>query len=222
MLLQHRCSWGRTMKVPIIGIKRLCMDTDGEGVTTLVAFYGCTLNCNCCLNPHSKELLFPIKWYTEETLYREVKMDYLYFQATKGGLTFGGGEPLLHTDFINSMKQRYGQEICFNAETALHVEWDLVRRSAESIEHYIVDCKSMDNDIYKRYTGQDNQRMKENLARLLEQVGNERLTVKLPIIPEYQGEEELTYSKDRLTAMGITDIRTFAYTTQIDKVNRDS
>ena len=128
---------------------------------------------------------------------------------------------MLHTDFINSMKQQYGQDICFNAETALHVEWDLVRRSVESIEHYIVDCKSMDNDIYKRYTGQDNQRMKDNLARLLELVGNERLTVKLPVIPGYQEERELTYSKDRLTAMGITDIRTFAYTTKIDKVSRE-
>lgn len=218
MLLQHPCSWGRAMKVPIIGIKRLCMDTDGEGVTTLVAFYGCTLNCNYCLNPHSKELLYPIKWYTEETLYREVKIDYLYFQATGGGLTFGGGEPLLHIDFINSMKQQYGRDICFNAETALHIEWDLIKRSTKAIDHYIVDCKSMDNEIYKRYTGRDNQRMRENLARLLEQVGNERLTVKLPIIPGYQEEGQLSYSKAELAAIGITDIRTFPYTTQIDKV----
>lgn len=221
MLLQHQCSWGRAMKVPIIGIKRLCMDTDGEGVTTLVAFYGCTLNCNYCLNPHSKELLYPIKWYTEETLYREVKIDYLYFQATGGGLTFGGGEPLLHIDFINSMKKQYGQDICFNAETALHIEWDLIKRSNKAIDHYIVDCKSMDNNIYKRYTGQDNGRMRENLARLIEQVGNERLTVKLPIIPGYQEEGQLGYSKEQLAAIGITDIRTFPYTTQIDKVKRE-
>lgn len=209
------------MKVPIIGIKRLCMDTDGDGVTTLVAFYGCTLNCGYCLNPHSKELLYPLKWYTEETLYKEVQIDYLYFQATGGGLTFGGGEPLLYSDFICSMKRQYGQDICFNAETALHIEWDLIKRSTKAVGHYIVDCKSMDNRIYQRYTGQDNKRMKENLARLLEQVGNERLTVKLPVIPGYQEEWELTDSMRQLQAIGVTDIRTFTYTTQIDKVERE-
>ena len=34
----------------IMGISRLRIDTDGEGVTTLVAFYGCPLSCKYCIN----------------------------------------------------------------------------------------------------------------------------------------------------------------------------
>ena len=38
------------MKVPLIGICRHRLTTDGAGVTTLVAFHGCSLNCRYCLN----------------------------------------------------------------------------------------------------------------------------------------------------------------------------
>ncbi|MBF1451819.1 4Fe-4S cluster-binding domain-containing protein, partial [Prevotella pallens] len=39
------------VKAPIIGIDRHRLTTDGEGVTTLVAFHGCPLHCKYCLNP---------------------------------------------------------------------------------------------------------------------------------------------------------------------------
>ena len=37
----------------IIGIARHRLSTDGDGVTTLVAFHGCPLHCHYCLNPQS-------------------------------------------------------------------------------------------------------------------------------------------------------------------------
>ena len=37
----------------IIGIARHRLSTDGDGVTTLVAFHGCLLRCRYCLNPQS-------------------------------------------------------------------------------------------------------------------------------------------------------------------------
>ena len=37
--------------VPIIGISRHRLGVDGNGVTTLVAFHGCNLQCKYCLNP---------------------------------------------------------------------------------------------------------------------------------------------------------------------------
>ena len=36
---------------PVMGVSRLYMGTDGEGVTTLVTFYGCPLRCKYCINP---------------------------------------------------------------------------------------------------------------------------------------------------------------------------
>ena len=36
--------------LPLIKAERLRMETDGEGVTTLVAAMGCPLSCKYCIN----------------------------------------------------------------------------------------------------------------------------------------------------------------------------
>ena len=83
------------MNAKIIGISRHRIGVDGPGVTTLVAFHGCTLSCKYCLNPKSIDPKVKGKRYTPSQLYDEIKKDNLYFLATGGGVTFGGGEPLL-------------------------------------------------------------------------------------------------------------------------------
>ena len=56
----------------VVGIARHRLVTDGEGVTTLVAFHGCPLRCRYCLNPQT--LVEPGKWrrYRCRDLYEEV------------------------------------------------------------------------------------------------------------------------------------------------------
>lgn len=46
----------------IIGIARHRLSTDGDGVNTLVAFYGCTLNFRYCLNPATFSNSISIFW----------------------------------------------------------------------------------------------------------------------------------------------------------------
>ena len=72
---------------PLIGISRHRLSTDGEGVTTLVAFHGCPLRCKYCLNPQSLYSEGIWKNYDCEQLYEEVRQDELYFLATHGGIT---------------------------------------------------------------------------------------------------------------------------------------
>ena len=64
---------------PLIGISRHRLSTDGEGVTTLVAFHGCPLRCKYCLNPQSLHSEDIWKHYDCGQLYEEVKQDELYF-----------------------------------------------------------------------------------------------------------------------------------------------
>ena len=85
---------------PIYAIDRHRLATDGKGVTTLVAFHKCLLKCKYCINPQTWQIDKISKKMTAKELYDEVKKDNLYFLATGGGITFGGGEPCLHSDFI--------------------------------------------------------------------------------------------------------------------------
>ena len=93
------------VKAPIIGIERHRLTTDGEGVTTLVAFHGCPLYCKYCLNPQCLSPNGVLRTITPSELYSEVEIDDLYFVATGGGICFGGGEPLLHSEFIVEIAQ---------------------------------------------------------------------------------------------------------------------
>ena len=94
----------------IFGLSRHRLTTDGEGVTTLVAFSGCPLRCKYCLNKASWDMANG-RDYTPETLFEEVKIDQLYFLATHGGVTFGGGEPLLQVEFIKAFRELCGPPI---------------------------------------------------------------------------------------------------------------
>ena len=141
--------------VPLIGIARHRLTIDGEGVTTLVAFHGCPLRCKYCLNPTSLQL------------YEEVRKDELYFLASCGGVTFGGGEPLLQSEFIRQFRQLCGPEWRITVETSLNVPQQNVEELISIIDNYIVDIKDMNNNIYQRYTGKNNENVLGNLRYLI-------------------------------------------------------
>ena len=44
------CKTDNMVAAPIFAISRLRMGTDGSGITTLVTFMGCPLQCKYCLN----------------------------------------------------------------------------------------------------------------------------------------------------------------------------
>ena len=92
--------------LPVFGISRLRMETDGDGVTTLVGCLGCPLRCRLCINPHAQNPATPHRRLSAEQLVDELRVDGLYFSATGGGATFGGGEPLLHADCLAEFAEK--------------------------------------------------------------------------------------------------------------------
>lgn len=196
---------------PVIACSRLRMRTDGQGITTLVCFHGCPLRCRWCLNPFSFAPETKRDNMTARELYEKVRVDELYFLSTGGGVTFGGGEPLLYPDFLQQFRQQCGESWHLCAETSLNVSWENVQTAAGCIDVFYVDCKDTDPDIYRRYTGKDNGLMLGNLRALLELIGPDRIVVRLPLIPEYNTEEDRIRSKMLLEQMGLRHFDAFTY-----------
>ena len=165
----------KTLTAPVITAVRHRMQSDGQGVTTLVCFHGCPLRCRWCLNPFSYAPDTRREDLTARMLYDRVKVDELYFLATGGGVTFGGGEPLLYAAFLEEFRQVCGDSWHLCAETSLAVPWENVRRAARCIDLFYVDCKDTDPQIYHSYTGRDNSLMLENLQKLTALIGPERI-----------------------------------------------
>lgn len=196
---------------PVIASSRLRMLIDGPGITTLVCFYGCPLRCQWCLNPYSFAPGTKRTQMTAQMLYDQVRLDELYFLSTGGGITFGGGEPLLQSEFLQDFRRICGPDWHLCAESSLAVPWEHVARAAQCIDHFYVDCKDTNPDIYRRYTGQDNALMLENLQKLLSLIGPERITVRIPLIPQFNTEEDQQRSRECLSAMGIQHFDLFTY-----------
>lgn len=199
------------MTAPVITCDRHRITTDGIGVTTLVCFHGCPLRCKYCINPFS--FASDTRWtdMTAEELYQKVKVDELYFLATGGGVTFGGGEPLLYPDFLAEFRALCGSEWHLCAETSLNVPWEHVEKASKCVDVFYVDVKDTDPDIYRRYTGQGNALVLANLKKLVECIGSERIVVRLPLIPEFNTETDRQNSCNLLTSMGLTQFDLFDY-----------
>ena len=185
------------------------MNTDGSGITTLVAFMGCPLKCRYCLNPKCHE---PIKegddimMVTPQGLYDLVKIDNIYFQTTGGGVCFGGGEPTMYANFIKAFRQVCGDKWKITLETSLACSADDLEMLADVVDHWIVDVKSMDSAIYERYTGRPSG-VSQNLSRLQKLVPNEKVTIKVPAIPDFNEDRDLDADIELIRQQfGFTDV----------------
>lgn len=203
---------------PFIGVSRHRIVTDGDGVTTLVAFHGCNLHCKYCLNPQSLRKDGVRKRYSPSSLYAEVKKDNLYFNETKGGICFGGGEPLRYPNFIKEFKSLCPSSWRISVETSLNVLQQELVEVADVIDAYIIDIKDMNPAIYRAYTEGDNTLVKENLSWLISKGWAERITVRTPLIPDFNTQEDVDKSVSELETMGIHNFERLIYTK--DKVTK--
>ena len=200
----------------IAAVARHRIAVDGDGVNTLVVFMMCPLRCKYCLNPQTLDAGLPHRTLTPDELYEETRKDELYFLATGGGVTFGGGEPLLRPDFIRAFRSLCGDEWKLNVETSLNVPEDNVRELMPVIDQWFIDIKDMDPEIYRKYTGKDNERVRENLRLLADSGFAAKCTIRIPHIPGYNEDADRDRSIKELEAMGFSVFDRFEYKTDID------
>lgn len=187
------------VKAPIFAISRLRMKTDGNGITTLVAFMGCPLRCKYCLNEQCHQFIYEedgikprngVILLSAQDLYDKVKIDNIYFQATGGGICFGGGEPTLYPGFIEEFKQLCGERWKVTLETSLCCTANTIRRLSKAVDAWIVDIKSVNENVYQQYTERKSEIIKQ-LTILQENVQEEKVTIKVPVINGFNTEKEV-------------------------------
>ena len=198
----------------ILSINRIRLNIDGPGVTTLVGLYKCPLNCAYCIN----NPILTYAEYTIEELYSEVKIDALYFDATGGGVCFGGHEPLLQQPFIKefiSHVRNNGHKWKIGMETSLNCKLD--NDILKMLDFIIVDIKSINPEIYKNYTERDNDLVLRNLQTIKNKIPD--IKIRIPIIPEYNDEKDIEESKEYLIKLGykLEQLEIFTYETSLEE-----
>lgn len=209
------------MEADVLAVSRHRIAIDGDGVTTLVAFMLCPLSCAYCLNPQALSIKTPHKVYTPEGLYDELKKDELYFLATGGGVTFGGGEPLLRHGFIRRFRDICGDNWKINLETSLNVPEEYLEDVIPVTDSYIVDIKDMNPAVYSSYTGKDNSKVLRNLGILAENGLAGKCVIRIPEIQGYNTQDDVQRSAEMVQRLGFKNIDLSKYDIDYGKRKRD-
>lgn len=187
----------------VLGIDRHRMKTDGRGITTLVALAGCPLSCRYCLNGKLLAEKRQRKELSPQELLERLAIDHCYFVYTNGGVTFGGGEPLLHSAQIAAFAEICPSEWNITIETSLNVPDTLLEPLLGGRFSFIIDIKAIQPEIYRNYTDKENGQVLHNLKKLIARVDQEQYVVKVPVIPGYADRRLAADSEKRLREMGV-------------------
>lgn len=105
-----------------------------------------------------------------------------FYDASGGGVTFSGGEPMLQADFIRDVEDLLAPEgIHVAIDTAGHVPWSEFEKVLPGTSLFLYDVKTADPDLHRRLTGVDNVRILDN-ARRLADVAPE-IWIRLVLVP---------------------------------------
>lgn len=200
-----------TEKYPICSISRLRMGTDGDGIRTLIVMESCPLRCRYCINPFTWDGSRKNERMSAEEIYERVRIDRPYMLATCGGLTFGGGEPLLYPQLLREMRELCDPDMTIYVETSLNVPTENLVAAAEQTDVLIVDVKAMDAAVYQAYTGKDNALVLENLKILMEKKGSNAIIARIPLIPQFTDQKSQQRDKEILEKLGIRRFDLFSY-----------
>ena len=123
---------------------------DGPGIRCVVFFNGCKLRCKYCHNPETWKR--QEENYTVEEIVHKVKKCKPYFKD-EGGVTFSGGEPLLHSKFIIECAKELKKEnihICLDTAGVGLGNYDEILKYVDLV---MLDIKHTNKDSYKYITG---------------------------------------------------------------------
>ena len=121
-------------------------------------------------------------WPMDE-LMAEVEKERGVMEDSGGGVTLCGGEPLMDLDYALRLLRELGRRgFHRTVDTTLFVHPDIVPAVAKECELFLVDLKTMDSEVHRKFTGVPNERILENI-RLLSGLGA-RFFIRIPLIRE--------------------------------------
>lgn len=121
------------------------------------------------------------RYRSVDELLKIIEKERTFFDQSGGGVTFSGGEPLLHPDFLVEILDACGRENIHRAiDTSGFVKTETLLRVAKHTDLFLYDLKMIDTDKHKLYTGVDNQLILENLKTLAE--SGAAIQIRIPLI----------------------------------------
>ena len=161
-----------------------------EGVVKINREY-CT-DCGKCVDVcPSKALELLGRRMSVEELIRIVEEDGSFYARSGGGLTLSGGEPAAQPDFVLEVLQKARSRGLDTAlETSGLCKWEDLEGLCKHVNQVFFDIKTLDEKKHEEATGVGNERILENLRRLCEAFPELPITVRTPVVPDFNDSPE--------------------------------
>lgn len=176
------------MKASIDSIETFGL-VDGPGIRCVVFFNGCKLRCKYCHNPEMWQK--KDNNYSVEEIYKKIMRCKPYFK-NNGGVTFSGGEPLLHSDFIIEISKLLRKENIHIALDTAGVGLGNYKEVLDSVDLILLDIKHTEPKMYKEITGSSIDEVENFISQLNE--SNKPVWIRQVIIPDITDNKEYTSS----------------------------
>lgn len=126
---------------------------------------------------------------TVDSVMREVLADRAYYDATGGGMTLSGGEPMAQPAFTGALlRKARGHGIHTAMETCGFAPAFEFEKIAPMVDLFLFDCKGIDEALHCRHTGVSNRTILYNLAMLSSL--NVAIILRCPLVPGENDTEE--------------------------------
>jgi pyruvate formate lyase activating enzyme len=139
--------------------------------------------CGICSSACSYQALVLYgKTMNADEVYAAVNRDKMFYEASGGGVTISGGEPLLQPQFTGDLFKkcrRAGIHTCM--ETSGHAAASALRQVLPFTDYVLFDLKHLNSEKHRQYTGKPNDLILSN-AEIVAKSGMDML-FRMPLIP---------------------------------------
>jgi pyruvate formate lyase activating enzyme len=119
----------------------------------------------------------------------EVTKDVVFYDQSRGGATFSGGEPLMQPEFLLALLAACrAEDIRTAVDTTCYASPQIIQRVAPAADLFLCDIKHMNRRAHEQYTGVDNRPILDNIGTLAK--AGKGVTIRVPIIPGFNDDEE--------------------------------
>ena len=155
---------------------------DGPGIRYVIFMQGCNLRCKYCQNRDTRELKVG-KSYSVKEIVDKVLRYKEYFDASLGGVTISGGEPLLQQDFLIelfSVLHEKGIKTCIDTCGMFSIT-DKLKKLIDLTDLFLLDIKCINDKICKELVGCSN-KLELDFARYLSD-NNKEMWIRQVLVP---------------------------------------
>ena len=118
-----------------------------------------------------------------------IEKERIFFDQSGGGVTFSGGEPLVHSKFLMELLHECRKRKIHTAiDTAGYASVETILEVAKHTDLFLYDLKMMETSMHRKWISLGNENILQNLKAIAETGSN--IIIRIPLIGEINDTDE--------------------------------